>query len=116
MWTDNDIDVAEEVVREPSSLIWNTWKEDPTKITVIQAIISCRVKLISPSTFERDMTNALAQKEVRFLPVHWKWRKCITSSFQTSTYLNDIFSSLSKHPDFWKPSASITPEDNHEAS
>ena len=116
VWTDNDIDVAQKVVREPSSLIWNTWKEDTIKIAVLRAIVSCRVRLTDVQSFDFCITSALAQKPVRSLPIHWKWRKWITSSSQVSPTPDGIFLSLSKHPDFWKPSASIAPGDNHESS
>ena len=62
VWTDHDIDVAWEVVRNPSSLIWNTWNEDPTKIAVLRAIVSCEARL--GSVFRRDIVEALAQKWV----------------------------------------------------
>ena len=45
VWTDNDIYVAWEVDANPSSLMWNTWNEDPTKIAVLRAIVSCQVRL-----------------------------------------------------------------------
>ena len=65
VWTDHDIDVAWEVVRNPSSTIWSTWNEDPTKITVLRAIVSCRVRLAQPVWFGFNMVRALAQQRVR---------------------------------------------------
>ena len=64
VWTDKDVDIAREVVRIPSSLIWNTWNEDPTKIAVLRAIVSCQVKLGRVGHFGLDMTSALAQERV----------------------------------------------------
>ena len=64
MWTDHDVDMAWEAVRKPSSLIWNIWNEDPTKMAVLQAIVSFRVRLRKVGAFGWDMTDALAQKSV----------------------------------------------------
>ena len=64
VWTDHDIDVAREVDRNPSSLIWNIWNEDPTKIAILRAIVSCQVRLGDNVYFCWDMASALAQKRV----------------------------------------------------
>ena len=56
--------MAWEVVRNPSSTIWNTWNEDPTKMAVLRAIVSCQVRLGGVRWFDWDMVNALAQKMV----------------------------------------------------
>ena len=64
VWTDKDIEIAREVVRNPSSLIWHTWNEDPTKLAVLRAIVSCQMKLSHVSEFGWDMVNALAQTSV----------------------------------------------------
>ena len=64
VWTEYDIGVAWEVVRNPSTLIWNTWNEDPTKIAVLRAIVSCRDKADRGGRFGEDMVRALAQKSV----------------------------------------------------
>ena len=64
VWTDHDIDVAREVVRNPSSLIWKTWNKDPTKITVLRAMVSCRIRLGRAGWFGYNMVRALAQKAV----------------------------------------------------
>ena len=69
MWTDNDIDVARKVDHEPSSLIWKTWEEDPTKIATVRAIVSFRVKLTSAEFFDWNMASALAQNQVCSLPI-----------------------------------------------
>ena len=64
VWTDKDLDIAREVVRDHSSLIWNTWKEDPTKVAVLRAVVSCQVKLGRVCHFGWDMHNAMAHKPV----------------------------------------------------
>ena len=62
VWTDHDIDVAWEVVRKPSSLIWNTWNEDPTKMAIIRAIVSRQDRIYGHFGFR--MVQALTQKWV----------------------------------------------------
>ena len=64
VWTDKDIDIAREVVRNPSSLIRNTWNEDPTKLAILRAIVSCQVRLGRVGHFGLDISNSLAQKPV----------------------------------------------------
>ena len=73
MWSDADIAAAREVARNPASLILNTWIEDPTKLAVLRAMISCQVRLSGLEYFGWDMARALAQKSVCFLhSIHWK--------------------------------------------
>ncbi len=64
VWSIDDIEVAREVVRNPSGLIWNTWSKNPTKLAVVRAIVSCQV---SGGFFGWDMVQALAQDAVCFL-------------------------------------------------
>ena len=66
VWTDDDLDVAQEVARNPATLIWNTWNESPTKITVLRAIVSCQARLGRAGHFGYDMTYALSRQYVRF--------------------------------------------------
>ena len=74
----DDIKVAEELFRNPSSLISNTWSKDPTKLAVVQAVASCLTRLAGNKYFAMDIVFALAPKMVCFLhSIHWKWRKCI---------------------------------------
>ena len=56
--------MAWEVDHNPSSLVWNTWNEDPTKIAVLRAIVSCRARFRYFGSFSGDMVNSLAQKLV----------------------------------------------------
>ncbi len=67
VWSNADIKMAREVVRNPSSLTWNTWNKDPTKLTVLRAMASCQVRLGRAGYFGWDMVNVLAKKLVRFL-------------------------------------------------
>ena len=61
VWTDHDVDVAWEVVRNPSSLKLETWNKDPTKMAVLRAMVSCRVRLRHYVLFGSDMIWALTQ-------------------------------------------------------
>ena len=66
VWTDQDVAVAREVVRNPSSLIWKTWNEDPTKMAVLRAMVSCRVRLRHYNWFfGSDMIWVLTQAQKR---------------------------------------------------
>ena len=67
LWSDDDIEVARKVVQYPSSLVWDTWKRDPTKLAVVRAIVSCQVRLGSVRYFGLDMVCGLAQKIVCLL-------------------------------------------------
>ena len=64
VWTVHDVAVAREVVRNPSSLIWKTWNEDPTKMAVLRAIVSCRVRLRYDNWFAWDIIWALTLRSV----------------------------------------------------
>ena len=54
------------ISRHPSSLNWNTWKNDPTKLAVLRAISSCDARLGQERYFGWDIVDALAQQYVRF--------------------------------------------------
>ena len=56
--------MASEVVRKPSSLIWKTLNEDPTKMAVLQAIVSCRLRLRHDGLFGTHMICALTQTRI----------------------------------------------------
>ena len=70
VWSNDDIKVAEEEIRNPSGLITNTWSKDPAKLAVLRAIASCQDRLGHNSWFDGDITYALAQKYVCFLYSH----------------------------------------------
>ncbi len=61
--SDDDIKVAEEVIRNPSSLISNAWSKAPTKLAILRALFFFH----GGASFDRDMVYVLAQKVVRFL-------------------------------------------------
>ena len=82
VWTDRDTAVANEVIRNPSSLIWKTWNEDPIKVAILRAVVSCQVRVGRVGSFGWDMVRAMARTQVCSL--HWKWRKCITEFFSVS--------------------------------
>ena len=67
VWSDNDISVAQEVDRNPSSLSRATWNKDPAKIAVLRAMVSCQVRVHHVDYFGWDMVKALAQKSVCLL-------------------------------------------------
>ena len=58
------MNIAWEVTRNHSSLIWNTWKEDPTKVAILRAIVSCQVRLGRVGHFGWDMHIAMAHQPV----------------------------------------------------
>ena len=68
VWSDDDIKVAEQVIRNPSSLIASTWSKDPTKLAILRALYACQARLGHGATsFRAHIVNALAQKYVCFL-------------------------------------------------
>ena len=69
VWSDDDIKVADEVIRNPSSLISSPWSKDPTKLAILRALSSCQAGLLYPSNihFRGGIVEALAQKQVCFL-------------------------------------------------
>ena len=66
----DDVNVIEEKLRNPSSLISNTWIKDTTKLTVLRVMASCLARLDCDSVFNTDITYALAQKSVCFLHLY----------------------------------------------
>ena len=67
VWSAYDIEVTEEELRNPSSLISNTWSKDLTKLTVLRAMASCLARFKRRTFFDKDIAYALAQKSVCFL-------------------------------------------------
>ena len=68
VWSDEDIEVAKEVIRNPSSLISSTWSKDPTKLAILRALDSCQARLgHGGASFSVRIVDALAQKSVCFL-------------------------------------------------
>jgi len=57
-----DLEVAMEVINNPSSPIRNTWNKGPTKLAVLQAIASCGARLNNGDIFRADIRFALTQK------------------------------------------------------
>ena len=66
VWSADDVKVTAEELRNPSSLIPNTWSKDPTKLTVIRAMASCLAQLNHDKYFNTDIAYALAQGLVCF--------------------------------------------------
>ena len=52
--------------RDAPSLILDTWNEDPTKMAVLRAIVSCYVGLRDRGHFCWNIGDALAQRSVCF--------------------------------------------------
>ena len=69
LWSDDDLRVALEVIRNPSSLISSPWSKDPTNLALLRALNSCRARLGSHhgANFGNDLVEALAQRMVCFL-------------------------------------------------
>ena len=68
LWSDDDVKVAGEVIRNPSSLLSSTWSVDPTKLAILRALDSCQARLSNGSIyFCAYIVEALAQKHVCFL-------------------------------------------------
>lgn len=79
--TNNDIAVIWHIPDDPISLKWNILSNDPIKLAVFRAILSCKVGL-NNVLFDTDMSIALSKNGVCFIhSVHWKWGKCITEMF-----------------------------------
>ena len=69
VWSEDDIEMALKVIRNPSSLISSPWSKDPTKLAILRALESCQIKLLYPSNvhFRGGIVEALTQKQVCFL-------------------------------------------------
>ena len=63
----DEIKAAMEIILNPSSPIKNTWSTDPTKLTVLRAVISWHATLSYSFGFIEDIFGALTQKLVCFL-------------------------------------------------
>ena len=114
VWSDDDANVAQEVARKPSNLIRSTWNDDPTKIAVLRAMVSCQVRIGFSGYFRLNMFYALSQGQVSPSFVFTgSGGSRYTNPFQLDSYFWNIFKCLSEYPDFcWSP----VPEENHEAS
>ena len=64
--SDDDIKVAEEVIRNPASVMSSIWSKDPTKLAVLRALASFQAK-IGRGFSSWNLTYALTQKSVCFL-------------------------------------------------
>jgi len=92
VFPNHDIPVVQLNSYQTSSLIWNTWSEDPIKAAVLRAILSCSNKEIFYS-FHWAVSRALGQNKVCFpIPAHLKWRKC---------NITEIFSGISQKVGIW---------------
>ena len=63
----DDIKVTEEEIRNPSSVISNSWSKDPTKLNVLRAMASCLARINDDTYFGTYIAYALAQGPVCFL-------------------------------------------------
>ncbi|SRR5258706_2915570 len=111
--SDDDIKVAEEVIRNPESVMSSIWSKDPTKLAVLRALASFQAR-ISPRGYSSwNLTYALAQKWGVFPSFLFigSGGSALLTSFQTYN-LGYFVSSLSRYPDFWRPFVSNVPEEN----
>ena len=53
--------------RDAPSLILHPWNEDPTKMAVLRAILSCHVRLLRRDFLCWNIGDALAQRPVCFI-------------------------------------------------
>ena len=67
VWSEADIGVALKVAHNPSSPTKSMWNRDPTKMAVLQAMVSCQVRMGFDNSFGLNMSYALAQRRVCFL-------------------------------------------------
>ena len=58
---------SNDVIRNWSTVTWNTWNNDPTTLAVLRAIASCHARLIYRNRFGADIADTLAQQFVCFL-------------------------------------------------
>jgi len=49
------------IPRNPPSMIWDTWSQDPIKATVLRALLSCQVRLGGDYFLGNQVTDALNQ-------------------------------------------------------
>ena len=86
--------------RNTGSLIWNAWNEDPTKMAVLRALGSCRVRLGHNRTFGWDIGDTLAQQYVRsYLSIFIGRRgSALLNSFQVKSDLCATLWKLSGRP------------------
>ena len=67
VWSGDDIEMAG---RKASSLIWDAWNKDPTKMAVLRAIDACQARLNHNEPFDWEIGMALAQRYVcSYLPI-----------------------------------------------
>ena len=114
VWSDNDIKMAWKVVNSPSSLIWNAWNKDPTKMAVLRAMVSCQVRIGGVGDFGSDMVKALARQSVRSLhPYSLEVENSVLLNYSQVVFPpKDILTSLSRYYDFWRSPVGDVPEEN----
>ena len=71
--SDGDIVEVHRSSDESARLIWNTWSQDPTKVAVLQSILSCHARVLHYKDFHVVASVALGQKMV--CPVHYSLLK-----------------------------------------
>ena len=86
--------------RNASSLIWNAWNKDPTKIAVLRAIVACQARLNHDVRFDWDIGDALAQQYVcSYLSIFiGREGSALLNSFQVRQNVRDALWSLSRRP------------------
>ena len=114
VWSDDDINMAWKVVNNPSSLAWNAWNKDPTKMAVLRAMVSCQIRIGNAGDFGSDMVKALARKSVRSLHSYSLEveKTALLNYSQVVGPPKDILMSLSKYFDFWRSPVGNVPEGN----
>ena len=86
------------VGRDTPSLMWNAWNKDPTKVALLQALVSCQVRLGYNRCFSLDMCDALAKQNVcSYLSIFiGRGGSTLLNSFQVPLPRGDALLSLSR--------------------
>ena len=88
VWSGDDIEMAG---RNASSLIWDAWNKDPTKMAVLRAIDACSARLNHEYSFGLEIGTALAQQYVSsYLSIFTgRGGSALLNSFQVMPDLRD---------------------------
>ena len=102
------------LARNAPSLICETWNNDPIKMAVHRAILSCQVRLHHNSSFSWDIGHTLAQDFVSFyLSIFIGCGgSVLLNSFQAGIDLGGTLLSLSRYPDFSRSAVGDVTEEN----
>ena len=105
---DDSIVLAQTDSSPSASLIWTTWSEDPVRVAVLRAILSCwglvHYRL-------GDMAMALGQNKVCSSSVFIGLEGALLRYFQNQDRIWELLFTLDRHPDTWRLSVSDDRDD-----